>query len=229
MFRLARLLSIPLSVSAIGGIAVLFSACTESETTTTDIFAVTSVSVNPEQFLGAVACVDGGMRRYVATLVDVSPLPNNTGGEHAGLALPSSEPTPCIAELRFERVVIGREYVADVQGYDREDIVPLGCFPDQTPGCAGSAVMVDRATGAYVAPRWKTSCGRHQGPPGLDAGVTFDAGPVQADSGVLGYLDCRGQLPPVGQKPWLEGPVCVQDLTTITVRGCDPLRSVTSP
>jgi len=85
-------------------------------------------------------------------------------------------------------------------------------------------VMVDRATGAYVKPRWTTSCGRHRTAPVTPIG---DAGTAPVvDSGaavVLDYFGCRGQATVSGQTPWLEGPVCVQDLVTSVVRGCDPL------
>jgi hypothetical protein len=217
------------------------SACQTDDTTTTDTFAVTSVSVDPDQFLsGGIHCGADGMQVYVATLFDV------TEGSPE-LALPSSAPVPCLNEVRFERVVIGREYAADVQGYDRADIVPLGCYPDEAEGCAGSPVMVDRATGAYVAPRWKTSCGRHRvrptatstdggliatdggGTPADAAAPLVDAAApeppplVAADAGALYYYDCRGKVLNPDETPWLEGPVCVQDLITSKLRGCDPL------
>lgn len=194
---------------------VPFTACTSGGGGLVDTFAVTSVAVNPEDFLGDVACVGSGMRLYVANLADVS-----AGDDTGEFTLPSSAPTPCHLELRFERVVIGREYVADIQGYDRDDIVPLGCFPDATSGCAGSAVMVDRATGAYVPPRWTTSCGRHRTPPGVDAGPP----PETYDAGARRYEECHGRTATGNEKPWLDGPVCVQELVTIPVRGCDPLR-----
>jgi hypothetical protein len=131
----------------------------------------TVVVVDPAQFLGSVPCLDapGGMRRYVATLVDVSPLAGLDAGE---LTLPSSEPTSCIQAVHFSRVTPGRRYVADIDGYDRTDIRP------QAPG---SRIQVD-TSGAYVAPRWTTSCGRLEARP--DGGATDPSLPVPPEGGV---------------------------------------------
>jgi hypothetical protein len=211
------------AASVLAGIMVLLSGCSDTESVPVDVFAVTSVSVNPEIFLGDVTCGENGMRRYVATLSDVTGLSGEIGGE-GEFKLPSSSPVPCFLEVRFERLVIGREYAADIQGYDRDDIVPLGCYPnspDTAPGCPGSPVMVDAATGEYVTPRWTTSCARHRTQPGVDAGPppqSYDAG-LRDD-----YGECRGRAPVKGETPWLEGPVCVVDLATIPVRGCDSLK-----
>jgi hypothetical protein len=207
--RRARLVA----ASVLAGIMVLLCGCSDTPSTPVDVFAVTSVSVNPEIFLGDVTCGENGLRRYVATLSDVTGLSGEIGGE-GEFKLPSSSPVPCFLEVRFERLVIGREYVADIQGYDRDDIVPLGCYPESKPGCAGSPVMVDAATGEYVTPHWTTSCARHRPPP-----QTYDAGLR------YGYGECRGRAPVKGETPWLEGPVCVVDLATIPVRGCDPLKA----
>lgn len=219
---LARRRALPAlaALASISGMLGPLAGCTSGSSEVVDTFAVTSVAVNPENFLGGgVACVESGMRAYVATLTDVS-----AGGElESDFPLPSSAPTPCFLEVRFERVVIGREYVADVQGYDRDDIVPLGCYPDNAAGCGGSPVMVDRATGEYVAPRWTTSCGRHRTEPGVDAGPP----PETYDAGLREYGDCRGRAAAPGERPWLDGPVCVQSLVTIPVRGCDPLTDAT--
>jgi hypothetical protein len=206
--------------SVLAGALVPLSACSDGGSTVLDTFAVTSVAVTPEAFLTGVTCGEGGMRRYVATLSDVS-AGDNSGG---GFVLPSSAPVPCFLEVRFERVTIGREYATDIQGYDRDDIVPLGCFPVATAGCAGSTVMVDAATGVYVAPRWTTSCGHHRSQPGVDAGPPPDS----YDAGARSYGECRGRAPAGGGKPWLDGPVCVLDLVTIPVRGCDPLRDASA-
>jgi hypothetical protein len=197
------------------GVLAPLAGCEEEEPVIIDNFAVTSVSVIPEIFLGSLTCGENGMKAYVATLSDVS-AGDNSGN---GFQLPSSAPASCFTEVRFERVTIGREYSARIDGYDRDDIVPLGCYPELSPGCAGSSVMVDAATGVYVAPKWTTSCAHHRTPPGVDAGPP----PESPDAGLIPYLQCRGRAAPKGQAPWLDGPVCVMDLVTIPVRGCDPL------
>jgi hypothetical protein len=67
-----------------------------------------------------------------------------------GFALPSSGPTDCRTPVAFSRVVDGHRYRAEVDGYDRDGLVPL---------VAGAPIMVDPATGDRVAPRWKWRCG----------------------------------------------------------------------
>jgi hypothetical protein len=188
------------------------SACTTTTTTTTGVPPTTEVVVDPALFLGDVACLDapGAMRLYVATLTDISP---DLGVDAAAPEMPSSVPTPCGVPVHFQRVVPNRQYVADIQGYDTTAIVPLSCWPNVNPltdphaTCAGSPVMVDSKTGAYVAPRWATSCGR--------SGAATPGSPLAMDGGVDScYLDG-------GQR--LDGPVCAQYLTTVTLRGCEPM------
>jgi hypothetical protein len=203
------------------------SACGSSTGATTTLTPVTSVVVDPVEFLDGVACLDqpGAMRRYVATLVDVStfshlrpPLPI----DH--LELPSSAPTPCFLAVEFQRVTIGREYVAHVEGYDRDDIAALS---------PGSPIMVDRVSGAFVPPRWQTWCGgrppslvggTHDGGLSSDGGSSVDAGsaPTSIPSLDGGFLDCPRRQHPDGSAP-PAGPVCVYDELAITVRGCEPL------
>jgi hypothetical protein len=113
----------------------------------------TLVAVDPDDFLGDVPCLEspGAMRRFVATLEDVS---SELGSEDAPIesfVLPSSPPVACTHPVAFGFVVPEHRYVADVQGYDRTDLTPM---------LSGSPVMLDPATGEVVAPRWTTSCGR---------------------------------------------------------------------
>ncbi|HTQ05660.1 MAG TPA: hypothetical protein VMI54_17480, partial [Polyangiaceae bacterium] len=67
-----------------------------------------------------------------------------------GFALPSSAPTDCQSTVAFSRVIDGHRYRAEVDGYDRADLVPL------TPG---APILVDPTTGARVDPTWQWSCG----------------------------------------------------------------------
>ncbi len=214
----------------LGG-ALLLLGCTNSDVATTAPIPATAVAIDPTRFLDGVSCVDapGAMRVYVATLTDVSPLtvvaPSADGG-NTQIVLPSSAPTPCYEEVVFERIVVGREYVADIQGYDRADIEPLGCpkNANDVTNCAGSPVMVTRATGDYVAPRWTTSCGRHP--------VVEDAGPIAPpppgfDAGFR-YLACSAPPYRDGGKPQLDGPVCAETEDTVVVGGCAPLVAASS-
>lgn len=87
----------------------------------------------------------GAMRSYIATLHDVSVDP-----PLQGFALPSSKLIPCQQDVGFSFVAIEHEYVARVQGYDRDDL---------RPQAAGSPNAVD-SDGRVVAPRWTTECGQ---------------------------------------------------------------------
>ncbi|MEB2314362.1 MAG: hypothetical protein OZ921_19555 [Sorangiineae bacterium] len=132
----------------------------------------TLVAVDPADFLGAVPCADapGAMRRYVATIVDVTPGLDEAGA--AEFALPSTGPVSCFQQAAQGGafVVPGHWYVADVQGYDRTELVPLG---------PGSPVMLDPETREVVPPRWATSCGR--GAP-TDAGASGASGEPGQDA-----------------------------------------------
>jgi hypothetical protein len=116
-----------------------------------------------------------------------------------------------------------------VEGYDRDDFVPLA---------PGSSVMIDPTTRAYIAPRWTTKCAYRLLPPELskDGGKADpSAGPVEyaplnpgeAFSREIdgGYGLCR-PVPLYGntRTPWLDGPVCAVTQQTVVARGCDPLR-----
>ena len=160
----------------------LLASCTSSSTGTPTPTTPTLVAIAPDDFLGNVPCADapGAMRRYVATIYDVTPGIGGDGGP-TEFALPSSGPVPCARQIAFGGgfVLQGHRYVADIQGYDRTDIEPLG---------SGSSVMVNSKTGAVVKPRWTTSCGRGTPSTAGDAGST-DAGSTDAASTDAGSTD----------------------------------------
>ena len=113
----------------------------------------TLVAVSPEAFLGDVPCLagPGSMRRYVATLEDVT---GGLGSESTTIdsfPLPSSPPVSCNLPVGFGFVVDEHRYAADVDGYDTTALEPLA---------PGSRFMVSTETGEFVTPRWTTSCGR---------------------------------------------------------------------
>ncbi len=75
-----------------------------------------------------------------------------------GFALPSSTirrgaeqatPIPCTQRVGFSRIIEGNRYWAEVDGYDRDDLVALA---------PGSRVLFDPVTGVRVPPRWTTRC-----------------------------------------------------------------------
>ena len=149
----------------------------------------TAISLQPAQFLGNVPCLDapGALRRYVATLIDVSDY-REAGPPPGDFVIPSVGPVPCHQGVEFHQIEEGHQYEAEIEGYDREDIVALQ---------VGSRIMVDAATGAVVAPRWTASCGRGfageersdggtaeagMPPTGIGEGGTPDGGTVDASS-----------------------------------------------
>ncbi len=121
----------------------------------------TLLGVSSRDFLGDVPCVDapGAMRRYSATLYDVSVDP-----PLQGFALPSSGLVPCLQDIGFSYVAIDHEYVARIQAYDRDDL---------RPQVAGSPNAVD-AEGRVVAPRWTAECGQPAGAGGAPSGSADD-------------------------------------------------------
>jgi hypothetical protein len=129
---------------------LLLGCGNEKSSTTTE--QDTIVAISPDDFLGDVACADrpGAMRKYVATLVDVSEDLVDAGSKVKNFALPSSEPVDCTHAVGFGRVVAGHRYVADIEGYEQTRL---------EPAAPGSSVMLD-AEDQLVAPRWHTRCGQ---------------------------------------------------------------------
>jgi hypothetical protein len=116
----------------------------------------TLVAVAPQDFAGEVPCTNaaGAMRRYVATMFDLG----TTDEPNAPITLPSGVvnsgngyvPMSCLQATAFSFVIPGHLYDADIDAYDRDDLVAVG---------PGSRHLMDPA-GNYVPPRWTTSCGR---------------------------------------------------------------------
>ncbi len=113
---------------------------------------VTFVAVSPQDFLGDVPCTEngGGMRHYVATLIDVTNPGTAGAAPFDEFALPSSPPTPCDKTVAFGRVRPDRAYSAAVEGYSHSDLQPLS---------PGSPTMLNPETGEVVTPEWTTLCG----------------------------------------------------------------------
>jgi len=163
-----------------GGWLIAFADCSSTAATALPVTHPTMIEVSPEAFLGDVPCASNGagLKRYVATLVDLNQTFGGVGGEggeggdrssEAGQAvsaggatpelfdLPSSVPTPCLAAVGFGFVVAGRHYRVDIDGYDTDDLAPRA---------SGARQMVSPApTDAnpvtpVVAPRWTAQCKR---------------------------------------------------------------------
>jgi hypothetical protein len=76
--------------------------------------------------------------------------PGTTPRATTGFALPSSGPIDCHDATSFSRILDGHRYRVEVQGYDRDDLVPL---------LAGVSILVDPTTGTRAKPPWQWSCG----------------------------------------------------------------------
>jgi hypothetical protein len=83
-----------------------------------------------------------------------------------GFALPSTAPTDCHAPVAISRLGEFHRYRAEIDGYDREGLVPLA---------PGLRLMVDPNTGERVAPTWRFSCG-DDCPESVDIAVTRTLG-----------------------------------------------------
>lgn len=222
--------------------AAAVSAGCAGATPTATPTSPTLVAVSPDDFLGNVPCADapGAMRIYVATVYDVTPGLGPDGSASSGFALPSSGPVSCLQEVGFGGgfVIAGHQYVADIAGYDRTDLRALG------GASSGSPILVDTQTGAYVPPRWTTSCGRGSTP---GEGVPVEAGALdgsadardaapgdgsttdasRADSGTprrdAGSQASASPLSPESL------PAVAASYRTIFVRGCAPLTAHQAP
>ena len=166
-------------------------ACTTTSSSADEV-SVTLVSVRPSDFAGQVPCgnAQGAWKTWVATLIDVT---------HTGepFTLASSIPASCSMPIAFSYVIPEHRYVAEIDAYDRDDLVPYG------GASSGSRHMVDPATGAEVAPRWTAQCPSTDSSAGSedpDAGVDVLGGPAVAtlyrNVFVLGCSTLQESLPP---------------------------------
>jgi hypothetical protein len=164
----ARALFMP----AVLAVSWLLAACSDDEVPVVTVFHPTLVEVSPEEFLGSVPCLDSprAMRRYVATVFDSGALSDDeasggadsVGDPETDFALPSSTvtradgratPTPCTQDVGFSRVIQGNRYWAEIEGYDRDDLVALA---------PGTRVLYDPLTSERVPPRWTTRCSQQK-------------------------------------------------------------------
>ena len=158
-------------------------ACNSDSTTTVGVTHPTMIEVSPATFLGDRVCADeaGGVRRYVATLFDVTD--DGAGGADGagsagpgeavagaddgasatpercgGFQLPSSEPVSCLASVGFGFVVSGRRYCAEVDAYDTDQLEPRGNGTRMMVAGDPSDGEAPSLDAAKVVPRWQTSC-----------------------------------------------------------------------
>jgi hypothetical protein len=136
--------------------ALVVSGCGSDSSTVTVEPHPTIIELAPRDFLGSLKCgtEEGNLQRYVATLTDVTRVHEEGAGGGPGepleFVLPSSLPIRCEQGVAFGLVVPGHFYTAQIDGYDRGDLVPMA---------PGAPILVDPNTKKPVAPRWTTSCG----------------------------------------------------------------------
>ena len=135
-------------------------ACLDDSSTSTTIYAPTLLTVDPTSFLGTVRC-GSDVFKYVVTLTQVLP-----GGALSNLG--SAPPTECNTPTTFgtPKIVGGGYYIVEIDGYDRDDIVPQGGID------SGAREMRDPMTMAIVSPRYMTTCGEVHVP--VDGDVPSD-------------------------------------------------------
>ncbi len=144
-----------MGAAPLGALALLASvaACSSDETVLGDA-PPTEIAVDPLEFLGTLPCsaAPGAAKSYVAALTDTGPA-GAPAGEDQSFTLGAGPPTPCSSRTAFRLIVVGNAYAADVDVYDvpASELFPAG------GATSGSRVMHD-ATGAVVAPRWRTHC-----------------------------------------------------------------------
>jgi hypothetical protein len=76
--------------------------------------------------------------------------PGTTPRAVVGFALPSTGPVDCADSVSISRVLQPQRYRAEIQGYDRSDLIALA---------PGVPILVDPNTGERVEPRWTFKCG----------------------------------------------------------------------
>jgi hypothetical protein len=114
-----------------------------------------SVSVDPDNFLGSIVCGSqpGMMQSYVATVTDVLHACNLDTDCRAGtcvgatpmaaghctdsFTLPSSPPTSCAEATFFEYIAIGDGFTAVVDGYEQpaDQLIPVCSRPGKATSC----------------------------------------------------------------------------------------------
>jgi len=172
----------------------LWAGCVDDSSSYQGIPAITLLSADPTTFLGRVPCgVPGGVQRYVVSIQDVGPqFPQPArcirhlvdAGPDPDTCMPSSGPARCTELVSFTptgsvppSLITLDYYVAKIDGYDRDDIVPRG------GAGSGSQDMVDSVTEELVPPRWTTGCGRFSDTSGDDAATSGDGtDPSEADA-----------------------------------------------
>lgn len=152
-------------------------ACTTSSSSGSSTYNPTLITLRPADFGGAVPCskLPGAWKTWVATLIDVT-------DDGSPVTLASSYPVSCSMPVSFAFVIPGHRYYAEIEAYDRDDIVAYG------PPASGSRHMIDPVTGEDVAPRWTARC------PATSQVEPVEPTDADAGSGDAGSFDTNGAV-----------------------------------
>lgn len=134
--------------------ASLLVACGSDSGQAVEEPQVTGIALGPEDFLGAVPCLDapGAMRLYQASLLKVENPPPKPGVPEEPLPTTPQRSglIGCERGVAFGNVQIGAGYVASIVAFDQADVVEVGSDPPAYQDAAGNP----------VTPRWFGECER---------------------------------------------------------------------
>ncbi len=164
-----------LAAAVLAPLALGATACTQTATTTTATTSDDSsgfsaaLLLRPSAFVGDTPCgsAEGSLRSYVVTLTDHIQVTDDAGvTTEKVFTFPSSLPVSCGEGVRFDNIVGGHSYSAQIDGYEAfaGEIGPEGWLKsDGTINYgklrSGSRHMQDE-DGAPVTPRWLGDCGK---------------------------------------------------------------------
>jgi hypothetical protein len=195
-----RAIGVP-AISGFLAASCLVVGCTDTSSSLTVVAVPTLLTVDPRLFLGGVRCGAPDLVSYVSAVIDVTMISSPivaASTPPTAVSTPTTCPTP--TSFGSPPVVVGDLYIAQVDGYDRPACDVAGCIKPSAPG---SRQMVDSATGAPVAPRFRWQCGEPSNTP-ADASGDGSSGSA------------------------LRAPVRALYSTEVFFQGCEPLTEVPS-
>jgi hypothetical protein len=138
------------------------AACSDNELDLGIFVVSTEVAVDPQDFLGDVACRPeaGAMQSYVLTVATFDNVDDLDTFEKECDAtvfpIGSSLPTPCSHVAGFRNLIVpGALYIGEIDGYD----LPADALEPYGNPSSGARQMIVAETGEPIEPRWHTQCG----------------------------------------------------------------------
>jgi hypothetical protein len=190
-------------IVGLSGIGIVAACTTDNAITQSGTIigpGTTSVSVDPDNFLGAAIDADAGarspvhpikcsnkpgtMQSYVATVSDVT----------NPFLLPSSPPTICSQSVYFEYVITGDAFIGEVDGYEQApaDLAPACSFEGTLGACTSDAQCPTIYGCGGVCIVSFTDTANPESLRGEDCSTAPDGGAVGAVSCVCSYTSANG-------------------------------------